>query len=38
MPGTGQLAAVRGGGTLLLEFVSKTDRRFILEGDISSAP
>ncbi len=36
--GTGQFATMRGVGTLLLEFVSKTDRRFLLEGDISPAP
>lgn len=36
--GTGQFASLRGVGTLLLEFVSKTDRRFVLEGDISPAP
>ncbi len=36
--GTGQFATMRGVGTLLLEFVSKTDRRFVLEGDISPAP
>ena len=36
--GTGQFATMRGVGTMLLEFVSKTDRRFVLEGDISSAP
>lgn len=36
--GTGQFANKRGVGTLLLEFVSKTDRRYVLEGDISPAP
>ncbi len=36
--GTGQFASLRGVGTLLLEFVSKTDRRYLLEGDISPAP
>ena len=36
--GTGQFATMRGVGTMLLEFVSKTDRRFVLEGDISPAP
>jgi hypothetical protein len=36
--GTGQFASMRGVGTLLLEFVSKTDRRYLLEGDISPAP
>jgi hypothetical protein len=36
--GTGQFAAMRGVGSLFLEPVSKTDRRFLLEGDISPAP
>jgi hypothetical protein len=36
--GTGQFENMRGVGTLLLEFVSKTDRRFLLEGDLSPAP
>lgn len=36
--GTGQFADKRGVGALRLEFVSKTDRRFVLEGDISPAP
>lgn len=36
--GTGKFASMRGVGTLLLEFPSKTDRRYILEGDISPAP
>lgn len=36
--GTGQFATMRGVGTMLLEFVSKTDRRYVLEGDISPAP
>ena len=36
--GTGQFATMRGVGTMLLEFVSKTDRRIVLEGDISPAP
>jgi hypothetical protein len=36
--GTGDFASMRGVGTLLLEFVDKTDRRYVLEGDISSAP
>ena len=36
--GTGKFASMRGVGTLLLEFVSKTDRRYLLEGDISPAP
>lgn len=36
--GTGQFAEMRGVGTLRLEFVSDTDRRFVLEGDLSPAP
>ena len=36
--GTGQFANMRGVGTMLLEFVSKTERRFVLEGEISTAP
>lgn len=36
--GTGQFASMRGVGTLSLEFVSETDRRYVLEGDISPAP
>jgi hypothetical protein len=36
--GTGQFASMRGVGTMLIEFVSKTDRRYVLEGDISPAP
>lgn len=36
--GTGQFATMRGVGTMRLEFVSKTDRRFVLEGDISPPP
>lgn len=36
--GTGQFASKRGVGDLSLEFVSATDRRFVLEGDISPAP
>jgi hypothetical protein len=36
--GTGDFASMRGVGTLLLEFVDKTDRRYVVEGDISSAP
>ena len=36
--GTGQFAAMRGVGTLLLEFVSKTNRRYLLDGDISPVP
>ncbi|WP_147274868.1 hypothetical protein [Ferruginivarius sediminum] len=33
--GTGQFASMRGVGSLLLEFVNETDRRYLLEGDIS---
>lgn len=36
--GIGQFAGMRGVGTLLLQFVSKTERRFLFEGDISPAP
>lgn len=36
--GTGQFASMRGVGTIRIEFVSKTDRRYVLEGDISPAP
>jgi len=36
--GTGPFAGQRGVGTIVLEFVSKTDRRFVLNGDISPAP
>ena len=36
--GTGQFADKRGVGSLLLEFVSDTDRRYLLEGDIAPAP
>jgi hypothetical protein len=36
--GTGQFAAMRGVGTMLIEFLNKTERRYILEGDISPAP
>ena len=36
--GTGQFATLRGVGNMLLEFVSKTERRFVLEGDVSPAP
>lgn len=35
--GTGQFAALRGVGTLALEFPSKTERRYILQGDLSPA-
>ncbi len=36
--GTGQFANLRGVGTMRIEFVSKTDRRYIFEGDLSPAP
>ena len=36
--GTGQFAAMRGVGTMLIEFVNKTDRRYLLDGDIAPAP
>lgn len=36
--GTGQFAEMRGVGSLLLEFVSDTDRRYLLEGDIAPPP
>jgi hypothetical protein len=36
--GTGQFATLRGVGTLLRERVSKTNRRYVLQGDISPAP
>jgi hypothetical protein len=36
--GTGQFANQRGVGTLALEFLSKTERRYLLKGDISPAP
>lgn len=36
--GTGRFESMRGVGTLVLEFVSKTDRRYLLQGDISPAP
>lgn len=36
--GTGQFATQRGVGSLSLEFPSKTERRYILTGDISPAP
>ncbi len=36
--GTGQFASLRGVGSILIGFVSKTDRRYLLEGDISPAP
>jgi len=35
--GTGQFAALRGVGTLAIEFPSKTERRYILQGDLSPA-
>jgi hypothetical protein len=36
--GTGQFATLRGVGNMRLEFVSKTERRFVLEGNIAPAP
>lgn len=36
--GTGDFAAKRGVGTLRIEFPSKTERRYIFEGDISPEP
>ncbi len=36
--GTGQFAGMRGVGTMLIEFPSKTERRYLLEGDISPSP
>lgn len=36
--GTGKFENVRGVGALRLEFLNKTDRRFVLEGDISPKP
>ena len=36
--GTGQFATQRGVGSLRIEFPSKTERRYILTGDISPAP
>jgi len=36
--GTGQFATMRGVGTMKIEFVNKTDRRYVFEGDISPAP
>ena len=36
--GTGQFATLRGVGTLAIEFPSKTERRYILEGEIAPAP
>ncbi len=36
--GTGQFAGKRGLGTLVIKPVSKTDRLFILEGEIAQAP
>lgn len=36
--GTGDFAALRGVGNLRIEFVGKTERRYILEGDLSPAP
>lgn len=36
--GTGQFAAQRGVGALRIEFPSRTERRYILTGDISPVP
>lgn len=36
--GTGQFEAMRGVGTMFIEFPSKTERRYVFEGDISPAP
>jgi hypothetical protein len=36
--GTGPFATLRGVGTLLIEFLNKTERRYLLEGDLSPAP
>jgi len=36
--GTGQFATLRGVGTMLIEFLNKTERRYILDGDLSPAP
>ena len=35
--GTGQFATLRGVGTMYLEFLNKTERRYVLEGDLSPA-
>ena len=36
--GTGAFATLRGVGTMLIEFLNKTERRYVLEGDLSPAP
>jgi len=36
--GTGKFAGMKGVGTLRIKAASKTDRRFILEGDLVAAP
>ena len=36
--GTGTLAGLQGAGTLHIKPASKTDRRFILEGEVVAAP
>lgn len=36
--GTGKFEGMRGVGSLVIEPASETDRRFILEGEISDAP
>lgn len=36
--GTGSFATLRGVGTMLIEFLNKTERRYIFEGDLSPAP
>ena len=36
--GTGPFAGLRGVGTMAIEFPSKTERRYILEGEIAPAP
>lgn len=36
--GTGQFESMRGVGTMSIEFVNDTDRRYVLEGDVSPAP
>lgn len=36
--GTGDFVTLRGVGSLKIEFPSKTERRYILEGDIAPAP
>ena len=36
--GTGRFEALKGAGTLNIEFVSKTDRTYVLDGELVSAP